>query len=125
MKYIKKRIPKKVLDKISVERNNAFYGEFSDRYETAGKNTIVNVIKELSLKYNIPYDEIKSICMSPIEFVESVIHTKVIREELYYPTVRVTGFGVFYCKPGKKEYFRKLNERCTNLKEEDGIQVCK
>lgn len=124
MKYIKKRIPKKVLDNISVERNNAFYGEFSDRYETAGKNTIVSVIKELSLKYNIPYNDIKSICLSPLEFVESVIHNKVVREEFFYPTVRVTGFGVFYCKPGKREFFKRTTERINNynkLKEENGL----
>lgn len=115
MKYHKKRIPKKVLENISVERNNAFYSEFSDRYEAANKNSVVSVIKELSLKYHIPYDEIKTICFSPIEFVLYIMQYKVRREDLYYPSIRITGFGIFYCKPGKREFFRRYNERCKQI----------
>lgn len=68
-------------------------------YETTKKIYI-----ELGKKYNMKYRDIADICRAPLEFVADVMKNKCSVEDNYFPSIRITNFGVFFVEPRKKKY---------------------
>lgn len=66
---------------------------------------------QLSKKYNIPLPDMIRICEIPMDFLADTMSKKADKKSLYFPSVRITGLGIFYCTNGKREFFRKLNEK--------------
>lgn len=75
---------------------------------------IKEILKQLAIKYNISVEEMNQICRSPLDFTALVIKDKSDLSEPYFPSVRITGFGVFYCSEGRRKFFKKLNEKQRN-----------
>ena len=54
------------------------------------------IYRELSIKYDLPIGTIEDICRAPLELFDWITKNKVDRETLTYPSLRISGFGVFY-----------------------------
>ncbi len=67
--------------------------------------------KQLAKKYKLSLSQVREIVSIQDRFVAEVIGKKSDRDKLYFPSVRLPGFGIFYCPEKAKEAFRKLKER--------------
>ena len=54
------------------------------------------IYKELAVKHELPIDTIEQICRTPIEMFDWITKNKCDKETLTYPSLRISGFGVFY-----------------------------
>jgi len=62
---------------------------------------VKEIIKELALKYNMSIEDMTQICKAPLDFATHVIREKPNLDEGYFPSIRIQGFGVFYCTEGR------------------------
>ena len=65
----------------------------------------------LATKYNMSIEDMTQICKAPLDFTTYVMREKPDWDEGYFPSVRIQGFGVFYCTEGRSRFFKKLNEK--------------
>jgi len=63
------------------------------------------IYKELAVKHELPIDTIEQICRAPMEMFDWITKNKVDKETLTYPSLRISGFGVFYVS--KEKLLRK------------------
>ena len=54
------------------------------------------IYKELAVKHELPIDTIEQICRAPLEMFDWITKNKTDKETLTYPSLRISGFGVFY-----------------------------
>lgn len=69
-----------------------------------------NLKKQIAKKYGINLAQVKEIVSCQDKFVADVIGKKSDRDTLYFPSIRLPGFGIFYCPDYKKKIFTKLKE---------------
>lgn len=74
------------------------------------------LIKFFSKKYNIPQAEITKVFEAPFKFQTHVMKNVCDRKKLYFPSVRIPYFGIFYLPEWKKDKFRQ------KLQDEDNIK---
>lgn len=54
------------------------------------------IYRELSIKHDLPIGTIEDICRAPFELFDWITKNKTSKETLTYPSLRISGFGVFY-----------------------------
>ena len=59
------------------------------------------IYKELAVKHELPIDTIEQICRAPLEMFDWITKNKCDKETLTYPSLRISGFGVFYVSQEK------------------------
>ena len=74
--------------------------------------TIENDLKkQLARKYGITLKQVEEIISHQHKFVAKVIGEMSDRDKLYFPSIRLPGFGVFYCPESVKEKLREINKK--------------
>ncbi len=72
--------------------------------------SVKKIINELSKKYDLSEDVTYKICRSSFDLLHHVISTS-DRSTLNFPSVRIPNFGVFYCTEGRRNFYKKLNNK--------------
>jgi nucleoid DNA-binding protein len=67
------------------------------------------IIKDIAKKYNLTMQQVEDIVYSQHRFVAHVMKDVAIRDEIYFPSVRLMDFGIFYC-PEKIKYVLTKNK---------------
>lgn len=71
-----------------------------------------DIYAQLSRKYKeelgLNVEEMADLCRAPLELVVHVMNNEASREKLHFPSIRITGFGMFFVGPWKVD---KLKER--------------
>jgi len=83
---------------------------------------VKEIISRLALKYNMSVEEMTTICRAPLDFVVYVLKNKTDKTINYFPTIRITGFGLFYVKPGRRKFLENLNEKAKERVQSGSIQ---
>lgn len=65
------------------------------------------LIKQIAKKYHLTQGQVEEMLNLQFRFVAQVIGKKSNRDELYFPSVRVMGLGVFYSPEFIKEHYKK------------------
>jgi len=68
------------------------------------------IYRELSIKHDLPIGTIEDICRAPLEMLDWITKNKTDRESLTYPSLRISGFGVFYVAADKVRRKRILDK---------------
>jgi hypothetical protein len=71
---------------------------------------VKKIIKELSIEFKIPESDIEDIVKTPFFTVAETIRNS-DRETIDFPSIRISGLGLFYCTEGRREFYRKLNNK--------------
>ena len=69
------------------------------------------LIKEIAKDEGLTTQDVERIIDSHFEFVRHVMSDKVVREETYFPSIRLKYFGIFFCTEKKKYWMKKLNSK--------------
>ncbi len=72
------------------------------------------VKRSLAKKYGLTLGQMDEIVKLQGRFVSDVIGAKADKGKLYFPSVRLPGFGVFYCSQKKLEYTIRQNKNKLN-----------
>jgi len=70
-----------------------------------------NLKRQLAKKYGVSIAQIREAVKLQDKFVAHVIKNEVNREEGYFPSVRLPGFGLFYCPEILKKKFTEYNQK--------------
>lgn len=82
------------------------------------------IYKELSVKHDLPIGTIEDICRAPLELFDWITKNKIDKEALIYPSLRISGFGVFYVSQEKlkRRIIRLKNGKNNNTLQSGSIQ---
>lgn len=69
------------------------------------------IIRELSIRYNLTMAQVEEIVKSPFEFQVDVMKHKCDKFNLVFPTVRIPGFGVFVFPDRSRRTLEKINKQ--------------
>ena len=82
------------------------------------------IYKELAIKHELPIDTVEQICKTPLEFFDHLTKNIVKKEEVYFPSLRISGFGVLYVSKGKKFFYKRaLDGKNQKQLQSGGIQL--
>jgi len=70
-----------------------------------------DLIRQLAKKYGISVAQAREAVRLQDKFVAHVIRNEVNREEGYFPSVRLPGFGLFYCPEVLRRKFTEHNQK--------------
>lgn len=71
---------------------------------------VKKLIKDMSRETGYREEHIEDMVNFPFELLANVIK-KSDRQIVDFPSVRLNGFGLFYCSDGRKEFYKKLNNK--------------
>lgn len=71
--------------------------------------------KQLAEKYGITLGHMREIVSLQDKFVAETISKEVNRETGYFPSIRLPGFGIFYCPERKRKKLMEINKRNANI----------
>ena len=71
-------------------------------------------IKIITKKYRLSIEEVKEIVSSPFEFSSYIMENVSDRDKLYFPSIRIPNFGIFYTPDYVKERLRQINKDESN-----------
>lgn len=80
------------------------------------------IYKELSIKHDLPIGTIEDICRAPLEMFDWITKNKTDRKTLTYPSLRISGFGVFYVSQEKLKRKIALNKEYRDGKNSEILQ---
>ena len=69
-----------------------------------------NLKKQIAKKYGVTLRQVEEIIASQEEFIATVIGKYSDREKLYFPAIRLPGFGTFYCPEYLKKIFKEKRD---------------
>ena len=75
---------------------------------------VQKIIKRLSLKYNLPEEEIRRIVFSPFELVKKSMKDAEPNNIESFKNIRIINFGLFAVKPGRIKHLKKQNDDRNN-----------
>lgn len=78
------------------------------------------IYKELAVKHELPIDTIEQICRTPLEYFDWLTKNKASKEEVNFPTLRISGFGVLYVTEGRKYCCKKAADGKNNKQIQSG-----
>lgn len=70
---------------------------------------IQRLIREIARERGYKEEEVAKIVNTPFLLVAETMRNS-DRESVTFPSVRLTGFGLFFCSEKKKEFYRKRNK---------------
>lgn len=76
-----------------------------------------DILKDLSLRYRVPYSVVERICMSQFYFLKKVMESAIKNEPTTFKNVRMLGLGLFAANIRLVEKFR-MNSKNNTKKEE-------
>lgn len=71
---------------------------------------VKKIIKEMSQETGYREEHIEDMVNLPFWFLSEVMK-KSDRDSVTFPSVRLNGFGLFYCSEGRREFYKKLNNK--------------
>jgi nucleoid DNA-binding protein len=71
---------------------------------------VKKLIKDISIEFKIKEEDIENIVKSPFYTLSESIRNS-NRETVNFPSIRISGLGLFYCTEGRREFYRKLNNK--------------
>ena len=71
---------------------------------------VKNIIKEISRSNGMREEHVEDMVNLPFEVLANVMRNS-DRQTVTFPSVRLNGFGLFYCSEGRKEFYKKLNNK--------------
>ena len=69
---------------------------------------VKKIIKEIARSNGMREEHVEDMVNLPFEVLANVIKNS-DRESITFPSVRLNGFGLFYCSEGRREFYKKLN----------------
>jgi hypothetical protein len=78
------------------------------------------IYKELAVKHELSIDTIEQICRTPLEYFDWLTKNKASKEEINFPTLRISGFGVLYVTEGRKYHYKKAANGKNNIMLQSG-----
>ena len=76
------------------------------------------LISSLAKEMNLSQEEIEKVYEAPFALMAIVMKHRCDREKLYFPSLRVPYFGIFYCPPWNKKRLQKMRDRIKKKKDE-------
>lgn len=72
------------------------------------------LFKELSKKYGVTLQQLEEVFEAPFRLQVENMKKRCDRKRLYFPSLRIPYFGIFYCPEWKKKKFKKLNDESND-----------